>query len=104
AEPDGGRPGRSGRELQQPVPSPAVRSILVTGGTGTLGKLVVERLVAVGCRVTVLTRQPRPGGPARQLKGDLITGEGLAAAVAGVDTYWLCSTGARVRRVEQTRA
>lgn len=81
-----------------------MRSILVTGGTGTLGKHVVERLVAAGCRVTVLTRQPRPGGPARQLKGDLITGEGLAAAVAGVDTIVHCATGARFRRVEQLGA
>lgn len=81
-----------------------MRSILVSGGTGTLGTHVVERLVAAGCRVVVLTRHPRPGGQGEQRKGDLTTGEGLAAAVAGVDTIVHCATGARFRRVEQLGA
>ncbi len=30
--------------------------VLVTGGTGTLGRQVVPRLVAAGCQVRVLSR------------------------------------------------
>jgi uncharacterized protein YbjT (DUF2867 family) len=37
------------------VPSP----VLVTGGTGRLGRLVVPRLVDAGCDVRVLTRRSR---------------------------------------------
>ena len=37
--------------------------ILVTGGTGTLGTLLVRELQARGRRVRVLSRKPRPGGP-----------------------------------------
>ena len=33
--------------------------ILVTGGTGTLGPLVVSRLRAAGCNVRVLSRRSR---------------------------------------------
>ncbi len=50
--------------------------ILVTGGTGTLGRLLVPRLRDTGHRVRVLSRN----GDA---VGDLSTGEGVAAAVAG---------------------
>ena len=34
--------------------------VLVTGGTGTLGRLVVARLLRAGHRVRVLSRGPRP--------------------------------------------
>jgi uncharacterized protein YbjT (DUF2867 family) len=34
-------------------------SILVTGGTGTLGRLVVSRLRGAGCDVRLLSRRPR---------------------------------------------
>jgi len=41
--------------------------ILVTGGTGTLGRIVVQRLTAQGRDVRVLSRRPpgagRPPGP-----------------------------------------
>jgi nucleoside-diphosphate-sugar epimerase len=39
--------------------------ILVTGGTGTLGRAVVARMLAAGHQVRVLSRRNRPaGGPA----------------------------------------
>lgn len=57
-------------------------SILVTGGTGTLGRLVVPLLADAGHRVRVLSRR---GGPSVDVTGDLLTGEGVDAAVAGVD-------------------
>ncbi|NUS63779.1 MAG: NAD(P)H-binding protein, partial [Saccharothrix sp.] len=62
-------------------------SILVTGGTGTLGRLVVPRLAEAGHRVRVLSR--RGGGPVdgvEHVTGDLLTGAGVEAAVAGVET------------------
>lgn len=70
---------------------------LVTGGTGNLGRHVVERLVGEGHDVRVLTRSPRADG---QVRGDLGTGEGLAAAVSDVDTVIHCATHARFGRVE----
>ncbi|MFC4945627.1 SDR family oxidoreductase [Pseudonocardia sp. GCM10023141] len=55
---------------------------LVTGGTGTLGRVLVERLAAAGTPVRVLSRREGPG----RVVGDLDTGAGLDAAVrdAGV--------------------
>jgi uncharacterized protein YbjT (DUF2867 family) len=56
--------------------------VLVTGGTGTLGRLVVPRLQDAGRRVRVLSRR---GGEAAEgiehVTGDLATGEGIEAAV-----------------------
>lgn len=62
--------------------------ILVTGGTGTLGRRVVERLEAAGRRPGILSR----GGKTGTVKGDLLTGEGLDAAVRGVDTIVHCAS------------
>jgi uncharacterized protein YbjT (DUF2867 family) len=61
--------------------------ILVTGGTGTLGRLVVPRLRDAGRNVRVLSRRSREGEEGvRFVTGDLATGEGLEAAVDGVET------------------
>lgn len=61
-------------------------TILVTGGTGTLGRLVVERLRADGHEVRVLSRHARPYAV------DLVEGTGLDAALAGVDTVVHCAS------------
>jgi uncharacterized protein YbjT (DUF2867 family) len=62
-------------------------SILVTGGTGTLGRLVVPRLRDAGCDVRVLSRHSHSPGDGVQLAvGDLATGEGIQAAVDGAGT------------------
>jgi uncharacterized protein YbjT (DUF2867 family) len=67
----------------------AVRGpILVTGGTGTLGRLVVPRLRDAGCEVRVLSR--RAGG-IEVLTGDLATGEGIEAAVQGTEIIVHCA-------------
>jgi uncharacterized protein YbjT (DUF2867 family) len=66
--------------------------ILVTGGTGTLGRLVVARLREQGRAVRVLSRHA--GEPADGLTyavADLATGEGADAAVAGVDVIIHCA-------------
>lgn len=62
-------------------------TVLVTGGTGTLGRLVVPRLRDAGATVRVLTRQELPpGNGVEYVTGDLATGEGVGAAVAGART------------------
>ena len=61
--------------------------ILVTGGTGTLGRHVVPRLRDAGRDVRVLSRGSREGGEGIEyVTGDLATGEGIEAAVDGVGT------------------
>jgi len=58
--------------------------ILVTGGTGTLGKLVVPRLREAGAKVRVLSRQAREADrDVEYVRGDLDTGAGIEAAVRG---------------------
>ena len=55
--------------------------ILVTGGTGRLGRRVVRRLVAAGSGIQMLTRHGRQAADGVQfLTGDLRTGEGVDAA------------------------
>ena len=65
-----------------------MQRVLVTGGTGTLGRAVVDTLVKSGYTVRVLSRHTRPpqGPDVEWAQADLATGQGLAAAVAGVDT------------------
>jgi uncharacterized protein YbjT (DUF2867 family) len=61
--------------------------ILVTGGTGTLGRLVVPLLTGAGCKVRVLSRHPHePADGVEYAIGDLATGEGAQTAVNGVET------------------
>jgi uncharacterized protein YbjT (DUF2867 family) len=68
--------------------------VLVTGGTGTLGRLVVRRLTDAGRSVRVLSRRDRAAGDGTlPVTGDLLTGEGVAGAVAGVDVIVHCASG-----------
>jgi uncharacterized protein YbjT (DUF2867 family) len=61
--------------------------ILVTGGTGTLGRQVVPRLRNTGRDVRVLSRHGRADEDGiRYLAGDLATGQGVEPAVDGVET------------------
>jgi uncharacterized protein YbjT (DUF2867 family) len=69
---------------------------LVTGGTGTLGRLVVPRLRDAGAEVRVLSRRRHePGGGVELAVGDLATGEGLDAAVDGIGTIVHCGGSAK---------
>ena len=69
--------------------------ILVTGGTGTLGRHVVTLLNDAGYLVRVLSRRPHSDTDAvRYVTGDLATGEGVDAAAAGVNTIVHCAGGA----------
>lgn len=61
--------------------------ILVTGGTGTLGRLVVRRLRDAGREVRVLTRHRHEARDGIEfMTGDLATGEGIEPAVDGIET------------------
>lgn len=65
--------------------------ILVTGGTGVLGRQVVQRLGGQA-DVRVLSRAARPDQAGLQVvQGDLETGAALAAACAGVDVIVHCA-------------
>jgi uncharacterized protein YbjT (DUF2867 family) len=67
-------------------------SILVTGGTGTLGRLVVLHLRESVSEVRVLTRRERAPEPGvRFITGDLLTGAGIDEAVRGVDAIVHCA-------------
>jgi uncharacterized protein YbjT (DUF2867 family) len=66
--------------------------VLVTGGTGTLGRLVVPRLRDAGCDVRVLSRRRRETEEGVELvTGDLATGEGIEAAVEGIGIVLHCA-------------
>jgi uncharacterized protein YbjT (DUF2867 family) len=70
--------------------------VLVTGGTGTLGRLVVARLRDAGCDVRVLSRRRHEGGDGVEfITGDLTTGEGIEPAVDGVGTIAHCAGSAK---------
>ncbi|MDP2676024.1 MAG: NAD(P)H-binding protein [Dehalococcoidia bacterium] len=60
--------------------------VLITGGTGVLGRELVPRLAAAGHGVRVMSRRAAPaeGAPAEWAQAQIGTGEGLAEAVAGV--------------------
>jgi uncharacterized protein YbjT (DUF2867 family) len=65
--------------------------ILVTGGTGGLGRPTVAALRADGHDVRVLSRRPGPG----RIVGDLSRGGGLEAAVGPVEVVVHCATNRR---------
>lgn len=70
--------------------------VLVTGGTGTLGRLVVPRLRDAGYRVRVLSRHPQPSTDGiHQFEADLLAGTGIEPAVAGVHTVLHLAGGAK---------
>jgi uncharacterized protein YbjT (DUF2867 family) len=71
--------------------------VLVTGGTGTLGRLLVPRLRDTGHDVRILSRRALPD----VVQGDLTTGAGLDTAVAGVDVIAHCASNP-LRKTRQT--
>jgi uncharacterized protein YbjT (DUF2867 family) len=68
---------------------------LVTGGTGVLGRELVGRLQEQ-VEIRVLSRRP-PERPVF-VQGDLETGDGLAAALDGVEVIAHCASAADYRR------
>jgi uncharacterized protein YbjT (DUF2867 family) len=70
--------------------------VLVTGGTGRLGKLVVAQLQDSGCDVRVLARHRRPTPQGAEFfTADLRTGHGIKHAVTGAAAIIHCATSTR---------
>lgn len=70
-------------------------TVLVTGGSGALGRAVVRRLLERGADVRVLSRRPRPAddhGEYGWAVADLGSGEGLGRSVVGADVIVHCAT------------
>ncbi|MEW2329352.1 NAD(P)H-binding protein [Micromonospora chersina] len=59
--------------------------VLVTGATGRLGRVALPRLRDEGHTVRAVSRRARSDAGAEWVAADLATGEGLAAAVDGVE-------------------
>lgn len=74
--------------------------VLVTGGSGVLGRPVVQALRSSGQRAVVLSRSAGEGPDWR--RGDLATGAGLADAVAGMDA--VVHAGSATRELTRGRA
>ena len=78
--------------------------VLITGGTGVLGREVAPGLSQAGYSVRVVSRRAAPaeGAPAEWAQAQIETGEGLAGAVAGVDAIVHCASSPfrRTREVD----
>ncbi len=82
--------------------------VLVTGGTGVLGREVVSRLLEKGYTVRILSRSPRrstTNASVEWAQAQMLTGEGLSEALQGVDAVVHAATDTRFGRtdVEMTR-
>jgi uncharacterized protein YbjT (DUF2867 family) len=88
-----------------PAPT-ASRPILLSGATGYVGGRLLPALVRRGARVRCLVRRPAQLASAATpgieiARGDAATGEGLAAALRGIDTaYYLIHSMAAVGNFE----
>jgi len=71
---------------------------LVTGGTGHLGRDIVDRLVRDGRRVRVFARSPGLRTDVEWATGDLATGVGLRHALHDVDTVINAATYSPIAR------
>lgn len=79
----------------EPRTDDVVAPILVTGGTGTLGRLVVTRLLEAGRGVRVLSREAHEAQGIDSVTGDLAVGDGIDAAVTGIDVVVHCAGSAK---------
>ncbi len=77
------------------------REVLVTGATGTLGHRVVGEATEAGHKVRALSRKSHVGYTGvHWAQGDLLSGEGIDAALDGIDTVIHCATqGTRAKDV-----
>lgn len=74
------------------------RPILVTGGTGTLGRVLVRQMLDNGLRPRVLSRRERNSGDpsgVQWVTDDLRSGPKVADAVADVEAVVHCATNGR---------
>jgi uncharacterized protein YbjT (DUF2867 family) len=88
-----------------PVLKYVTTSVLVIGGTGTLGSVVVDRLLAAGADVRVLSRgRRRRRSDVEHLIGDARSGAGLDRAFADADVVVMCAEHAPEVAAAATRA
>ena len=76
-----------------------MNSILVIGGTGTVGRQVLSRLAATGMQVRALARYPgaaRLPSQVEVVRGDLTFPDSLDACLDGIDTVFLVWTAPTV--------
>src|SRR6185312_14259640 len=78
------------------------RDVLITGATGTLGHRVVGEATEAGHAVRALSRKSHVGYTGvHWAQGDLLSGEGIDAALDGIDTVIHCATqGTRAKDVD----
>jgi uncharacterized protein YbjT (DUF2867 family) len=70
--------------------------VLLTGGTGTLGRLVLARLRNAGSKTRVLSRHSHENEEGVEyVQGDLATGQGVGNAVAGCELVIHCAGSAK---------
>lgn len=70
--------------------------VLLTGGTGTLGRLVLARLRRAGTKTRILSRREHADEEAVEyVMGDLATGQGVGSAVAGCEIVIHCAGSAK---------
>jgi uncharacterized protein YbjT (DUF2867 family) len=69
------------------------RDVLITGATGTLGHRVVGEATEAGHKVRALSRKSHVGYTGvHWAQGDLLSGDGIDAALDGIDTVIHCAT------------
>ena len=67
--------------------------LLITGATGTLGHRLVGEATEAGHKVRALSRRSHGGYTGvHWAQGDLLTGDGIDAALDGIDTVIHCAT------------
>ena len=73
--------------------------VIVFGGTGTIGRLVVEQAVEQDHEVTLLTRNPSLVGPpdprVHVVEGDVFDARAIAPVIAGHDAVVVTLGGGR---------
>lgn len=79
--------------------------ILITGASGFIGSTLIPELAAEGHELLALSRQPEKVtvGGTRVLRGDVLTGAGLADALQGVEVAYYLVHSMEAARVELSR-